>query len=147
MTRAEVLSETTTSQSSKGDLRLEMKPVGSTTGFVDGAWWPYSNDLADEVPALLAAITGRLGSIERVSYSMAGWANASRRVDAGGVRVRLDGFRTRPSDTIDVSGVSDHRVTLLVIPPTTEQSAARDIMRRASTPGNCESTETLLANA
>ena len=144
MTGAELLSETTVKPA--GDLRLDLKPEGSTTGFVDGAWWPYSTDLAAEIPALLEAITGRLGSIERVSYSMAGWASASRRVEAGGIRVRLDGFRTRPSDTIDVSGVSDHRVTLLVIPPTTEQSAARDIMRRASTPGNCESTETLLAN-
>ena len=77
-----------------------------------------SIDLAAEVPALLEAITGRLGSIERVSYNLGGWASASRRVDAGGIRVRLDGLRTRPSDTIDVSGVNDHRVTLLVIPPT-----------------------------
>ena len=144
MTGAEVLSETTVQPT--GDLRLDMKPVGSTTGFVDGAWWPYSTELATEIPALLAAITGRLGSIERVSYNLAGWASASRRVDAGGIRVRLDGFRTRPPDTIDVSGVNDHRVTLLVIPPTTDQSTARDIMRRASTPGNCESTDTLLGN-
>ena len=146
MTGAEVLSETTTSQSGAGDLRLEMKPVGSTTGFVDGAWWPYSTELADEIPALLEAITGRLGSIERVSYNIAGWASASRRVDAGGIRVRLDGFRTRPPDTIDVSGVNDHRVTLLVIPPTTDQAAAQDIMRRASTDGNTDSTDTLLGN-
>ena len=144
MTGAEVLSETTVRPT--GDLRLDLKPVGSTTGFVDGAWWPYSTELAAEIPALLEAITGRLGSIERVSYNLAGWATASRRVDAGGIRVRLDGFRTRPSDTIDVSGVSDHRVTLLVIPPTTDQSAARDIMRRVSTPGNCESTDSLLGN-
>ena len=144
MTEAEVLSETTVQPT--GDLRLDMKPVGSTTGFVDGAWWPYSTVLATEVPALLAAITGRLGSIERVSYNLAGWASASRRVDAGGIRVRLDGFRTRPPDTIDVSGVNDHRVTLLVIPPTTDQAAARDIMRRASTDGNTDSTDTLLGN-
>ena len=144
MTGAEVLSETTVQPT--GDLRLDMKPVGSTTGFVDGAWWPYSTELATEIPALLAAITGRLGSIERVSYNLAGWASASRRVDAGGIRVRLDGFRTRPPDTIDVSGVNDHRVTLLVIPPTTDQAAARDIMRRASTDGNTDSTDTLLGN-
>ena len=144
MTGAEVLSETTVQPT--GDLRLDMKPVGSTTGFVDGAWWPYSTELATEVPALLAAITGRLGSIERVSYNLAGWASASRRVDAGGIRVRLDGFRTRPPDTIDVSGVNDHRVTLLVIPPTTDQSTAQDIMRRASTDGNTDSTDTLLGN-
>ena len=144
MTEAEVLSETTVQPT--GDLRLSMKPVGSTTGFVDGAWWPYSTELATEIPALLEAITGRLGSIERVSYNIAGWASASRRVDAGGIRVRLDGFRTRPPDTIDVSGVNDHRVTLLVIPPTTDQAAARDIMRRASTDGNTDSTDTLLGN-
>jgi hypothetical protein len=145
MTGAEVLSETTTSSTS-GDLRLEVKPVGNTTGFVDGAWWPYSTDLAAEIPALLEAITGRLGSIERVSYNLGDWASANRRVDAGGIRVRLDGFRTRPTNTIDVSGVNDHRVTLLVIPPTTDESAARDIMQRACTEGNCDSPDALLGN-
>ena len=146
MTGAEVISETKTSQSSTGDLRLDLKPEGSTTGFVDGAWWPHSTELADEVPALLEAITDRLGSVERVSYNLAGWASASRRVEAGGIRVRLDGFRTRPPHTIDISGVNDHRVTLLVIPPTTELAVARGIMQRASTPGNCDSTDTLLTN-
>ncbi len=142
MTGAEVLSETTIQPT--GDLRLELKPEGSTTGFVDGAWWPYSTELANEIPALLEAITPRLGSIERVSYNLAGWATANRRVDAGGIRVRLDGFRTRPSDTIDISGVNDHRITLLVVPPSTDLAEAQDIMRRACTPGNCDTTEALL---
>jgi hypothetical protein len=37
-------------------LRLRMKPRGPVTGFVDGAWWPRSRNLAAEVPALLAEL-------------------------------------------------------------------------------------------
>lgn len=145
MTGAQARAVTVETTSDQGNLRLTMKPVGSTSGYVDGAWWPRSTDLADEVPDLLVALTARLGRVERVSYDLAAWSPAGRRVEAAGVRVRLDGFRTRPSGTVDVSGVDDHRVTLLVIPPGTDESTARATMRRACKPGNIETPSSLLA--
>ena len=33
--------------------RLRLKPKAPTTGYVDGAWWPRSDDLAIELPDLL----------------------------------------------------------------------------------------------
>src|SRR2546423_14793772 len=30
-------------------LRLSLKPKAPTTGYVDGAWWPWSSDLAAEL--------------------------------------------------------------------------------------------------
>lgn len=37
-------------------VRLQLKPEGPTTGFVDGAWWPRSRDLAAELPSLATAL-------------------------------------------------------------------------------------------
>ena len=34
--------------------RLRLKPKAAMTGHVDGAWWPRSDDLAIELPDLLA---------------------------------------------------------------------------------------------
>ncbi len=44
--------------------RLRLKPKAPTTGYVDGAWWPRSDDLAIELPDLLAVLSVRLGDIE-----------------------------------------------------------------------------------
>ena len=44
-------------------LRLRLRPKALTTGYVDGAWWPRSRDLAAELPALLAVPAVRLGGV------------------------------------------------------------------------------------
>ena len=77
------------------DGRWRFKPAASvSTGFVDGGWWPASNDLAMEVPALLAAVAPRLGRVERVSYRIDDWAAAARKIVVDGAVVRLGGFRS-----------------------------------------------------
>src|SRR6476620_8200001 len=53
--------------------RLNLKPESATTGFVDGAWWPTSRDLAAEMPSLIAALADRVGTVERVSYNIDAW--------------------------------------------------------------------------
>ena len=40
--------------------RLRLKPKAPLSGYVDGAWWPRSDDLAAELPDLLACC--RFGS-------------------------------------------------------------------------------------
>jgi hypothetical protein len=52
--------------------RLRLKPKAPRSGYVDGAWWPYSNDLLKELPDLLAVLSVRLGPIERVLYPTSG---------------------------------------------------------------------------
>ena len=44
--------------------RLRLKPKAPQTGYVDGAWWPRSDDLTTELPDLLAVLSVRLGPIE-----------------------------------------------------------------------------------
>lgn len=115
--------------------RLTLHDAGATGGQLDGAWWPRSDVLAYELPGLLAVLTDRVGPIERLSYDMADWAPADRRLDAGGRRVRLDGFRRRtPGGTVHAVGIRHGVLTLLVIPPTTPTETATAMLERAADP-------------
>jgi hypothetical protein len=127
-------------------LRLLLKPTAPTTrdaGYVDGAWWPRSRDLAAELPALLDALAARLGVVDRMAYNLAEWETAPRRLD--GHTVRLGGFRYQRANTVGVSGSGRDRVTLLVIPPETSTTDARQVSLAAAGENNVDSVETLLA--
>jgi hypothetical protein len=127
-------------------VRMSLKPDGPVTGYVDGAWWPASRDLAVEVPALLAPLAARLGWVERVIYNLTVWDPAPRRLVVDGGAVRLGGFRTQPAETVTAIGRGgERRLTLLVVPPETDPATAARVLARASQPGNAEDLEKLLA--
>jgi hypothetical protein len=63
---------------------LRLKPKPPPSGYVDGAWWPYSDDLLQELPDLLAVLSVRLGPIQRVLYNLGEWAQAPAKVAMGG---------------------------------------------------------------
>jgi Family of unknown function (DUF5994) len=126
------------------DVRLRLKPAAPRSGHVDGSWWPRSRDLAAELPTLLAAVTDRLGSTERVSYHLGDWEPAGRSVDVGGAfAVRLSGFRYQAPNTIDVLG-PQKRITLLVIPSETSPQTADDALAAAAQPDNTDTVDALL---
>ena len=109
-----------------------MKPAGSPAGFVDGAWWPRTADLAAELPDLLAALTGRLGLAERVTYHLTAWDPPGRRLVVDGRVVRPEGFRSQHPDTLSVIGAGGwRRLTLLTVPPGTEAGIAGQVLRTA----------------
>jgi Family of unknown function (DUF5994) len=136
-------SATSTSRSTTELQRLSVKPDAPVTGFVDGGWWPASRDLAAELPALAAELTTRLGRIESVSYNINAWEPAARKITVDGAAVRLAGYRTQDHDTVDV--ISDRRrLTLLVVPPETDQQAAQDALAAASRIGSTDGVEALL---
>jgi hypothetical protein len=58
------------------NLRLQLKPAHEAYGFVQGAWWPRSDQLGIELPPLLEALSARLGRIRRVIYDENSWAPA-----------------------------------------------------------------------
>ena len=60
--------------------RLRLKPKAPQSGYVDGAWWPHSEDLTAELPDLLSVLSVRLGPIGRVIYSVNEWANATCKI-------------------------------------------------------------------
>jgi hypothetical protein len=128
--------------------RVYLKPAEPTTGdpgHVDGAWWPRSRDLAAELPALFAALATRLGVIERIAYKLDEWRPAARRLDTGGMRVKLGGFHYQRANTVDVTGSRGPRFTLLVVPPQTPAANARKISSAAADEGNVEQVDNLLA--
>jgi hypothetical protein len=127
-------------------LRLRMKPKAPTTGYVDGAWWPRSRDLAAELPALLAGLVIRVGQVQRISYNLTEWDAVVRRLDIGGHRVRLGGFNSQGANTIDVIGSDQVRIVLLVVPPKTLPAAAHAMSMTAATRDNTDRVGDLLAD-
>lgn len=146
-TRITIPKTTTVNELPQLTLRLRMKPKAPTTGFVDGAWWPRSRDLSAELPALLAVLAVRLGRVLRVSYNLAEWDAVDRRLDISGRTVRLGGFRSQPTSTVDVIGTDGVRMTLLVVPPPTAPNAAHVTLMAAARRGNTDHVDDLLAHA
>jgi Family of unknown function (DUF5994) len=124
--------------------RLRLKPKAPTSGHVDGAWWPHSDDLAEELPDLLAVLSVRLGPVGRVMYNLAEWAKMPPRLTTGGRAVRLDGYRLQPTNTLQVQGIGRESVFLLVVPPDTDPDVAHEAMMTAATPDNASSVGDLL---
>jgi hypothetical protein len=113
-----------------------LKPKAPQSGHVDGAWWPRSDDLAAELPDLLAVLSVRLGRIDRVLYNVNEWAKAAAKLATGGRSVRLDGYSRQPANTIEVLGLYGHMIVLLVVPPDTDPDLAHEAMMTAAAPSN-----------
>ncbi|MGZ3146446.1 DUF5994 family protein [Lentzea chajnantorensis] len=65
-------------------LRLQLKPPGAALGPVDGGWWPWSDELAAELPVLVTALGARLGPVNRVSYRLDTWTTVARKTPVDG---------------------------------------------------------------
>ena len=124
--------------------RLRLKPKSPQSGYVDGAWWPHSDDLAAELPDLLAVLSVRLGEIGRVIYKIDEWSTAPRKTILGGRPVRLDGYRLQPANTVEVLGLNRQRIVLLVVSPHADSDQAHAIMMTAAGPDNALTVDSLL---
>jgi Family of unknown function (DUF5994) len=140
-----VTSAPPTSPSSVDAQRLRWKVDQAAGGFVDGAWWPASRDLAAELPGLVAALDGRLDGVERVSFPIDDWDAVPRRLRVGDRVVRMGGFHSQPRATLLVTGGAYRTITLLVVPPETDADTAHAILAAASSAGNAEDVATLLS--
>ncbi|WP_062995741.1 DUF5994 family protein [Nocardia mikamii] len=120
--------------------RVQFKDYETKTGYVDGAWWPRSPDLATELPGLLAVVSPALGSIHRVVYNAAEWNPV-----AGRGAVRLDGTRHGTPHTVEVLGARDRRRVLLIIPPRTDPHRACAVMALACRANDESTVDELLA--
>lgn len=124
--------------------RLRLKPKAPTSGYVDGAWWPHSEELPIELPDLLAVLSVRLGPIDRVIYNVGEWAKAPAKLRIGGRIVRLGSYQRQPVNTVEVIGLSRSKIVLLVVPSRTDPAHAHDIMMTAAAPKNASTTDGLL---
>lgn len=106
---------TTTNQQASSDHQLRFELQTTDTGLGTGVWRPYSRDLAEQLPELLAVLAPDLGPIHRVIYHLDDWATAPARLDFGGRRVRLDGYRYMPAHAVEVLGVNGVRLAIQIV--------------------------------
>jgi hypothetical protein len=125
--------------------RLRLKRKATATGYVDGAWWPRSDDLTTELPDLLAVLSSRLGPVARVTYKLSEWATVPRQVPIGGRTVRLDGYHRQPHSTLGVLDTYGNEIVLLVVPVRTKPDRAHNIVMAAAVTENASSVDTLLS--
>lgn len=124
--------------------RLRLKPKAPHSGFVDGAWWPHSDDLTAELPDLLAVLSVRLGPIGRVIYKLAEWSTAPAKLTYANCTIRLDGYRLQPVNTVEVLGLNRTRIVLLVVSPQADPDQAHAVMMTAAGPNNALTVDSLL---
>lgn len=124
--------------------RLRLKAKAPQSGYVDGAWWPHTDDLLTELPDLLAVLSVRLGTIDRVLYNSGEWTISSGKLAIGDRAIRLDGYRNQPPNSIEVLGLNGSRITLLVVPPGTDPLDAHTTMMAAASVQNAATVDDLL---
>jgi len=115
---------------------------------IDGAWWPRSTDLIDELPALLHAVAKRIGRIRGVLLNQDEWLPTP--VDwtpAGNHRVRIGWYGHQEPHVAVLIGDSAKRVDLLVIPTASGGALAMAAMGLATAMGNTLSGPDLLMAA
>ncbi|MEU2348696.1 DUF5994 family protein [Modestobacter sp. NPDC049651] len=125
-------------------LALIDPPEGRTT--LDGAWWPRTRSLGDELPGLVQELHRRGIRVTRVAYNPDAWEAAPRRLPADGRTVRLGWFRSLDRQLVNLTGdPARGRLDLLVVPPDTASADARRAFADASDRANRRTPTTLLA--
>jgi Family of unknown function (DUF5994) len=113
-------------------LRLQLDPNRPAEPYLDGAFWPRSQVLSTELPALLAALSTDLGQIALVGYHRDAWNAAPGQLEMSGHAVHLEGFVSPDPPTMVVIANSGRRVTLRVVPPETDDATAAQAMAVAT---------------
>ena len=112
--------------------RLQLTPNSLASAYVDGAWWPRSTRLADELVGLVAALSDRLGQVAVVGYHLNAWPETPPQVQIAGLTVHLEGFTSEEPPTVILIDRDGRRITLLVIAPNASEQVAREELDAAS---------------
>ncbi|WP_152648543.1 DUF5994 family protein [Streptacidiphilus anmyonensis] len=115
-------------------LRLTLTPVGPRSG-LDGAWWPHSRNLFEQLPYLIAELDGIWGRITGATVHEAAWTDLRHSVPAGSHDVGVHWYD--PAHDPHTITVFSYRVgtwELLVVPPETDPWRARQLMTAAAHP-------------
>ncbi|KKC01952.1 DUF5994 family protein [Mycobacterium nebraskense] len=120
------------------DNRLRLKPYRSVSEHIDGAWWPESTNLVEELPKLLASLSERMGRVVVVGYRRNGWDETPALIEVAGHTVELLGFTSDEPTSVILIGENGRHITLQVIRPDTGEDAARQALERAGIPADAE---------
>jgi hypothetical protein len=131
------------------DVRVSLRDdAGADDSGFDGAWWPRTHDLADEVPELVAEMERRGVRIERFTYALDAWQPAPRKLVVNGRVVRTGGFRSMDPQVVCIVWHSgQRRADLLVVPPETDVLTGARALRLGTRRGLPRSPQMVLAAA
>jgi len=113
--------------------RLRLKPEGTYSDYIDGAWWPRSTDLTAELPELLSVLTIRAGPVDRIVYDPDGWSSPPRQITVGTHSISLEPYRFQLRNTMYVVGADSAVMVLRVILPSTDDRTAHSELVDAAT--------------
>ncbi|WP_236655881.1 DUF5994 family protein [Streptacidiphilus jiangxiensis] len=125
--------------------RLLLEATLSRTGLFDGAWWPRSRHVRNELPDLVTALSAHLGSVLRVGLDTVTWDEVPRTVTVDGRVVRISWFSGCDWTISLTRGFQDHFL-LLVIPAATDARTASAAMEGAAMLGNRRTAAQLLTS-
>ena len=112
--------------------RLQLTPNSLAPAYADGAWWPRSTQLALELPALVTALSDRLGQVAVVGYHLNAWTETPPQAQIAGLTVHLQGFTSDEPASVILIGRDGRRITLRVIAPDASEQVAREELEAAS---------------
>ena len=118
--------------------RLQLKPYRSASEHIDGAWWPRSQHLVDELTDLVAAVSDRLGQVVMVGYRRDSWDETPPLAEIAGHTIELLGFTSDDPTSVILIGEDGHHLSLHVIRPDTSEELARQALEEARVPGDVE---------
>lgn len=96
-----------------------------------GVWWPRSNDLAAELPAVVESLDRRGFAVEWVSFSRTTWAGAGQQLLIAGRVIRMGSYRAIDPHLVSLSGRDGRaRIDLLVVPPDSLPTTAARLFSR-----------------
>lgn len=107
---------------------------GSDVRSFDGAWWPESRLLSDELRELFALWPPAMGRIVRVLYSPPDWDDRPRSVPVADRRVKTGCFPLDDTRQLTLSMLDGRRLAISVIPPDTPDDLAAKLLADAGDP-------------
>jgi hypothetical protein len=128
--------------------RLILRPPTFPHGPVSGAWWPRSDDLPAELPALVEAFDKSWGRVTRIAAHRSAWSQAPCDLPVAGHTVRAAWFTSGfDPHAIRLFAYGVGRRDLLIVPPGTETATAERLMTAAADPALRLTASALLRDA
>jgi hypothetical protein len=136
---------------SQEELRLEIlqRDPRSHQPTLDGAWWPRTRSLAQELPALVVELHKRGSRVSRVLFNPGTWDSFDqRKLAADGRVIRVGWFRTMDPHVLTLtSAAGADRLDLLIVPPMSSPDVAERAIAKAVTASNHLSASAVLDEA
>lgn len=128
--------------------RISFRQPVRRSDSVDAGWWPRSNNLTAELPALLDVLWTAARDMRQVTFNSDTWAPAPRRMIIEGNWVLLSGSHQQDPLVLLLSdAVGSDSARLLVVPFDAEPATAEHLLRLASEPGNTRTAGQLMEAA